>query len=246
MAMPNKTTENVKKRKAAKISPEEKLYRETVGLMEAVECTDRFERAVLTLQSAADIFGKLGEYKDSAELAQKCRDMAEDAREKGTQAVYKRALKKFDKANYKSDYVDIIEDFNRIKEYNYNVNECEEWISKCEKEIGRLETFAAYKRRGIALVVLAVIIIIFINTPFYPLAKGMVYQSRGEYEIAIVDYKAANGILGGAGNIKECYCALGDEAYKNGEYKKALSYYKKGGNKLNAPEMKRKLEKMLK
>ncbi len=244
MTMSKEAVDKVSKKKAVKLSPEEIMYNETVELMDAVEFTSRFERTVLTLQSAADSFEKLGDFKDSKSLAQKCRKMAEDAKKAGTKAVYEKAVDRQKKAKIKSDYDDAIENFNRVKKYKYNVSECNEHIKQCEKAISHLETIAAYKRRGIAVAILAALLIVFVNTPFFPLLKGVIHQSRGEYVAAIANYKAAHGILGGSGKMKKCYCALGDEAYRNGDYEKALDNYKKAEDKLNAPVMKRRLEQM--
>lgn len=233
-----------KKKKPQKPSPEETAYKDAVGLMEAVECTSRFERTVLSLRSAADKFEKIGGYKDAAVLAKKCRDMAEEARKTGAKSVYLKALDKTGNAKTKSDYVDAIEDFERVKKFNYNVEECKEQINKCKTAIGHLETIAAYKRRGIALAILVALIVVFINTPFFPLVKGLIHQSKGEYTAAIEDYKAANGILMGNGNMKKCYYALGEEAYKQEDYKKAFEYYKKAEDKRDAPLKKKNLEQM--
>lgn len=231
-----------KKRKVKKPSKEEIAYDDAVGLMEAVEYTSRFERAVLSLKNAADKFDKLSEYKDSASLAKKCRDMAEDARIKGTKKVYAQALDKLNSAKTKSDYVDAIEDFTRVKQYNFNVNECKENIEKCKGAIAHLETIAAFKRRAIVLGIIAALAVIFVNTPFFLLVKGLVHQSRGEYKAAIADYKAANGILVGNSKMKKCYYALGEEAYKQEEFQKAYGYYRKAEDKMDAPLKKMRLE----
>lgn len=240
----SETDLNNKKKKAKKPSKEEIAYNDAVGLMEAVEYTKRFEREVISLKNAAEKFDKLGEYKDAPALAEKCRELAEDARKKGTKKVYTQALDKLNSAKTKSDYVDAIEDFNRVKKYNYKVNECKENIEKCKSVIAHLETIAAYKRRGIVIGIIAVLAIIFVNTPFFPLVKGLVHQSRGEYTAAIANYKAANGILIGNSKMKKCYYALGEEAYKEEDFQKAYEYYKKAEDKMDAPLKKMRLEQM--
>ena len=43
-------------------SPEEEKYNTAVELMDAIDCVERFERAVTSLRSAAAMFEELGDY----------------------------------------------------------------------------------------------------------------------------------------------------------------------------------------
>ena len=47
------------------LTPEEQRYRSAAELMESVDCVARYERAVISLNAAADLFDKLVDYKDS-------------------------------------------------------------------------------------------------------------------------------------------------------------------------------------
>lgn len=223
-------------RKKEKLSKEEALYRSAASLMEAIDCIKRFERVVYSLNDAAGKFEKIDGYKDAAERREKCIKDAKEAIEKGTKEVYNTALEKLASARDKSGFADAAEEFKRVKKFGYNVEECDKNIQICKNGIKKAETRAMYKRQGIALCVILSLAVIFINTPFYPLIKGMYYQSKGEYLTALGCYKKSGGILNGHGNIKECHYYIAEKFMEKGNYNKALANYKKAWNKFDAEE----------
>lgn len=229
--------------KKEKLSKEESLYRSAVSLMEAVDCVKRFEREVSSLEDAAKKFDKLGNYKDSAERKEICIKAAQDAIDNGTTKTFDEAVLKLESAKSKSDFADAVEDFKRVRKFGYKKQECNDNISICQKGIRKLETIAAYKRRGIVLCIIILVIVVFINTPFYPLVQGMYYQSKGEYNTAVDYYKKSGGILIGNGNMKECYYNLAQEFEEKGSYDEALLNYKLAQNKLDACKKACMLEK---
>ncbi len=231
------------KGKKIKLSPEEKKYNTAVQLMESMDCVIRFERIVLALRSAAKKFESLGDYKDAAVLKEKCLKQAQEALDKGTVEVYKKALVKQKEAKNKSDYADTIEDFKRVKKFGYSIEECQTHIEECKRGIDKLESIAIRKRRIIAIAIVAVIIAVFMQTPFYPWTKGMIHQSQGKYRLAIANYEEAGGILTGHGSIKECYYHIAEAQYQKGDYQKALKNYKKAEKKFDAEKKAFELEK---
>ncbi|MCI9078881.1 MAG: hypothetical protein HFH68_08155 [Lachnospiraceae bacterium] len=232
-------------RKKEKLSKEENLYRSAASLMEAVDCISRFERVVYSLNDAANKFDKLDGYKDSARLGEKCRRDAEEAARKGAQEAYITAVDKLGRAKDKSSFADAAEDFKRAKKFGYNPEECNNNIQICKNGIKRAETKAMLKRQGIVLCVIIILAVVFVNTPFYPLVKGIYYQSRGEYKAAIGLYKKSGGVLVGNGNMKECYYYIAEKYNKEGSYVKALANYKKAKNKFDAVEKAFVIEKKL-
>lgn len=223
-------------RKKEKLSKEETLYRSAASLMEAVDCIKRFERVVYSLNDAAGKFEKIDGYKDAAERREKCIKDAKEAITKGTEEVYNTALDKLKNASDKSGFSDAIEEFKRVKKFGYNVEECNKNIQICKAGIKKAETRAMYKRQGIVLCVILLLAVIFINTPFYPLIKGMYYQSEGEYATALGFYKKSGGILNGHGKIKECHYYIAEKFMEEEDYNKALINYKKAQNKFDAEE----------
>ncbi len=220
--------------KKEKLSKEETLYRSAVSLMEAVDCINRFERAVYSLNDAAGKFERLDGYKDSAECREKCIKGAKEAIKKGTEEVYNIAVDKLGRAKDKSGFSDAIEEFKRVKKFGFNVEECDKNIQICKNGIKKAETRAMYKRQGIMLCTIIIFIVIFINTPFYPLVKGLYYQSKGEYNTALHCYKKSGGILTGNGKMKECHYHIAEQFMEKGSYNKALKNYKKAQNKFDA------------
>lgn len=232
-------------RKKEKLSKEENLYRSAVSLMEAVDCISRFERVVYSLNDAANKFEKLEGYKDSAERGKRCRKDAEEAARKGAKEAYEAALGKLGKAKDKSGFADAIEDFKRARKFGYNIEECSNNIQICREGIKKAETRAMFKRQGIMLCVILVLAVAFINTPFYPLVKGIYYQSKGEYKIAINLYKKSGGVLVGNGNMKECHYYIAERFMEEGSYNKALANYKKAQNKFDAEKKAFSIEKKI-
>ncbi len=229
--------------KKEKLSKEETLYRSAVSLMEAVDCISRFERVVYSLNDAAGKFERLDGYKDSAECREKCIKGAKEAITKGTEEAYNTAVDKLGKAKDKSGFSDAIEEFKRAKKFGFNVEECDKNIQICKNGIKKAETKAMHKRQGIMLCVMLVFIVIFINTPFYPLVKGLYYQSKGEYNAALGCYKESGGILIGNGRMKECHYHMAEKFMEKGSYNKALENYKKAQNKFDAEKKAFDIEK---
>lgn len=163
-------------KKKEKLSKEESLYRSAVSLMEAVDCVSRFDMIAYSLNDSAKMFEKLGNYKDAIERRKKCLEDAEIAVDSGTSEVFNTAIKKFENAKNKSDFADIIEDFKLVRKFNYKKEECNKNIQRCKKRIKKIETIAACKRYAIIFCILAVLIVIFINTPFFPLFKKMLLK----------------------------------------------------------------------
>ena len=131
------------------ISAEEKIYRNAAALMGAVDCIERFERIYYTMNSAAKKFSKIQGYRDADEKRQECLEIADIAVKDGTVKVFNNAVLTFKEAKTKSDYADAIENFKRCKKFKYNMEKCDKYIAECNQGIAKLETKAAYKRRGI-------------------------------------------------------------------------------------------------
>ncbi|MBU5479469.1 hypothetical protein KQI69_09670 [Eubacterium sp. MSJ-13] len=225
------------------LSPEEKVYKNAVALMEAVDCVERFEKVYSIMNSAAKKFNKIQGYLDADERRQKCLEIADKAVKDGTAEVFELAVQRQKQSKTKSDYVDAIENFKRCKKFKYNIEECDEHISQCKKGIAKLETKAAYKRRGIVAACFVLLIVLFLQTPAYPMVKGVYHQSQGKYKLAIANYKESGGFLVANGNMKKCYYHIGLKKEKKGKYKSALINYKKAETKYDAPARAAKIEK---
>lgn len=225
------------------ISAEEKIYRNADALMGAVDCIERFERIYYTMNSAAKKFNKIQGYRDADEKRQECLEIADIAVKDGTVKVFNNAVLTLKEAKTKSDYADAIENFKRCKKFKYNMEKCDKYIAECNQGIAKLETKAAYKRRGIVVAVFVLLFIVFLKTPAFPMVKGMYHQSQGKYKLAIANYKESNGFLVASGNMKKCYYHIGLKKEEKGKLKSALINYKKAETKYDAQARAAKIEK---
>ena len=86
-------------------SPEEEKYNTAVELMDAIDCVERFERAVTSLRSAAAMFEELGDYEDARKRRKQCADKADQIEREGCEKTLQTAKDMYDKAKTKSDYI---------------------------------------------------------------------------------------------------------------------------------------------
>ena len=170
-------------------SIEEKKYQEAVGLQESISYIIRFERKVISLKNAAQKFEKLGDYKDAAQRASACRKAAEEADFAGSREAFESALQKESAAVTKSELRDAIAEYKRVWKKAEYKERAEQHIAACKKRIVILERNAVWKKRVIALAVLAVCVFGFTRTMLYPYAKGFVHQQMGNYRAAANNYK---------------------------------------------------------
>lgn len=228
-----------------KPSKEETTYHSAVDLMNAVECVERFERKVDALRDAAARFDQLGDYQDARQRRDDCLEMADEEEEKGCHDTYELAMHKKEAASTKSHYIDAIEEFRRLRAYEPYREKAKKEIQACKGQIRRLETIAAYKRRGIAFLVLVLVAAGLMQTPVYPVAKGIVHRFRGEYQAALNCYVEAENIPGVGKLQRACYYKLAEQADEAGKVKKAMKLYRLAWYYSDAPEHTARLEKEL-
>ena len=99
-------------------SPEEEKYNTAVELMDAIDCVERFERAVTSLRSAAAMFEELGDYEDARKRRKQCADKADQIEREGCEKTLQTAKDMYDKAKTKSDLIKIVCGY------------CENWASE--------------------------------------------------------------------------------------------------------------------
>lgn len=228
-----------------KPSKEETTYTAAVELMNAVDCLERFEREVSALRDAASRFEKLGDYKNAKQYREDCIRLAEEAEKTGSRKVYELALRKRKSAVSKSDYVDVMEELRRVQKYEPYQDQVKKELQFCKERIRRLETIAAYKRRGIVVLSLLIIAACLSQTPVYPIAKGVVHRYRGEYQAALNCYAEGANIPGVGKLQRDCYYRLAGQALADGQDAKAMKLYRLAWNRLDAPKHTAQLEQQL-
>lgn len=210
-------------------SREERIYNDAESLVDAAECVIRFEQKVKILKSAAAKFEKLGDYRDAAGRAEKCREAAGKAREEGYKEVFLQAKKRQETASEKNDYVDAIANYRRVTESKRYGKQAKEQIEACKRQITRLETRRVWKKRMITLLVLGLVCFFFTLTPAYPFLKGFVREYQGRYREAVLHYEHADGFPLSDKKLRECHLVLGERYYRKGKDDKALKELRQAG-----------------
>lgn len=224
------------------VTREERIYKSAESLEEATKYVLRFERKVNAFRSAAKQFQSISQYKDAAERARYCGEQAELAEKEGLAEVFSLAQRKEQEAKTKSDYVDAIAEYKRVWKREAYAEEAKIRIDACKAEIMKLENRSIWKKRMVTLAVIAVLVLIFINTDAYPFCKGMIHQATGDYKASIVNFRDGKGVPWAEGKMKKSYLYLGQEYLKEGKKDAALRAFRKAENTLEAPEEAAKLE----
>jgi len=195
---------------------EANIYKAAAELEEAADCVLRFERKVAAYRNAGKKFQSVSGYMDSAKRAENCLRQAEQAEQKGMEEAFALGKKKEQEAKTKSDFIDAIAEYKRVRKKEKYASDAREHIDACKEAIMRLEARAVWKKRLIALGVLAVLVLIFVNTDAYPFTKGMIHQATGDYKISIANFKEGMGVPWAQGKMKKSYLYLGQEYLKKG------------------------------
>lgn len=219
--------------KEKKISKEEKDYRYACALMESVDCVIRFERKVLSLQGAAKIFERLGDYKESQALRERCLREAAQEQEQGTEQTYEAALRMQEEAKTKLDYKTVIAEYGRVADYRDAAARTEE----CKKKIVRMETISAWKHRAVALIILALLFAVFWVSPAQPYVKGIIHRQQGKYQLAAANFEQAGSFINSEAMVRSCRYRLAKQAYEQQQYDKALQLCRKAAGRDDADKM---------
>ena len=221
------------------------IYKTAAGLEEAAECVLRFERKVAAYRNAGKKFQSISGYMDSAGRAEDCRRKAEAVEQQGMEEAFALGKKKEQQARTKSDFIDAIAEYKRVWKNESYARETKGRIDACKEAMMRLETKSLWKKRVITLAVLAVLVLVFLNTDAYPFAKGMIHQATGDYKLSIANFKEGMGVPWAQGKMKKSYLYLGQKYLKEGKEEAALRAFRKAGNTLEAPEEAAKLEQKI-
>lgn len=210
-------------------SEEEITYDTAVELMDAVDCVERFERAVQSLRSAAEKLESLGEYKDAPSLRKQAIEQADRIEQEGCETTYRQAEKMREAAKDKSEYIAAASEYRRLKGFASYKEKGVQGEALCQKSIRRNETKRVYMRRGIALVVLAAICIIVMQTPLAFVVKGLGHKTLHQYRAAIQCYNQVDYLPGVNKMKRTCYYKIAKDYDEDNHHKKAMKIYRKAG-----------------
>ena len=181
---------------------EKVLYEKAVKKMKADRLIVQHAFKIDNYLAAAAMFDEVGAYLDSAELAAKCRELAEQTREEQKKSQYQKALKQKEKAKKDSDYEKAIEMFRELGTYGDAEKEREE----CERQKKACESRLRRKEISVVLILLfcAGLIAAGWYTGFFRYAMGVCYGSMGYYEKAAEIFGGLDGLLDSQERAQAC------------------------------------------
>lgn len=210
-------------------SPEEEKYNTAVELMDAIDCVERFERAVTSLRYAAAMFEELGDYEDARKRRKQCADKADQIEREGCEKTLQTAKDMYDKAKTKSDYIAANSEYRRLKKFAAYADKAEAGDKACHAGIRKIETRKVYKRRAIALAVIVVICTVIMVTPLSYIVKGFGHKMLGDYKAAINSYDQVEYLPGVGTMKKSCYYKIAKKYDDDNHHKKAMKVYRLAG-----------------
>jgi len=188
-------------------------------------------------------FEKLGDYKKSAELAEKCRKKAKKTKKLIKMQIYENAVNLKNNASKPEDYKLAAMELRKLQGYL----DADELAIQCDLMAEKLEKRLTIKRIGLVsfLAVLIVFAIIAINTPFaqYRLANLLVYT--GSYDTAIKFYNRLGAYSNAEEKLKETQYKKGISLMEDGSYKEALKAMKSAAGFFDSEAKKAEIEKLI-
>ncbi len=197
---------------------DERMYQISVDLM----ATAKTEEDFINL---AESFESLENFKDSKELAAKCRDKAEEARKDAILSEGKSKMTGVIISNYESA-IKLFESISGWKDADEQIIACQRKIEeiKDKAEIARKEEERIAKRnKKIAIITTPIVctiiaFIILLNTVIIPNGKynnAIALMDAGKYTEAISAFEALDGYKDSTTKITECHTAILDGKYND-------------------------------
>ena len=227
------------------------LYDNANGLKKRAATEEEFKLA------AAE-FNKIREYKDAEALAKECNALADKARKTAVIEAAKAEMSKNTVAGYEAAS-GILKQISAYSESTELTAECQREIEKLKLEAARRaeeKRIAAEKAKAkakkiftIAASAAAIFIVIFLLVtkviiPNSNYNSAVALMESGEYEEAILAFKAMDGYKDSANQIELCNTAIKDEAYAQAlslynaeEYEKAIAAFEALGDYKDSAEM---------
>lgn len=159
---------------------QEVLYKKAVKKMNADKLIIQYAYKIENYRTAAAMFDEVGAYLDSKELAQKCRDLAEETEAEAREEQYQKAKKAKEKAAAQQELEKAAQQFEELGSYKDSASQRQE----CLAQIAIYDKKIKGKALGIGAVVILCIgvLVAGYTTGFYRYVMGVFYSSMGYYE----------------------------------------------------------------
>lgn len=193
------------KKKPVRISKDESqesLYNRAVNKMNADRLIVQFAYKIENYLTAADMFDALGDYQDSARLAQKCRELAKKTKEDQKLSMYQKASEQKNKCITASDYEKAAEKFSALGEYKDSEKECLLCRERAEQINKKRKIKKASVITGVAT--LAILIVIAGYSGIFSYAKGLFYMTAEKYDRAQAIFEDLGSFLNSEETAEKC------------------------------------------
>ena len=172
----------------------EALYAKAVQKMEADQYIVQAAYRVENFRVAASMFEELGDYQDAPGLAMRCRDLADEAEEKGKEVSYQRCVRRLKKKNQKQSILEKVNvELTALGDYK----DAPELLENVQQQISISERKKNLKSRIKLLIGAVIIAALFIgyNSGFFYYLEGIAFDRMGQYKEAEKVFSSLQGFL---------------------------------------------------
>lgn len=233
-------TEPDKKSVKTKLTKGQK-YKKLKRMMKTTKTMAICSSRVEMYKYLAKQFDKLKDYKNSQELAEKCRKKAKKTKKLIKQQIYETAVNLKNTAERPEDYKLAAVEFRKLSGYL----DAYELAAECELLAAILEKRLTVRRIAVLSILILLIIsaFIFSRTPYakYRLANMLAYT--GSYDSAIKIYKKLGSFHDSDEKISEAQYKKGLRLMEEGSYKDALKAMEAAGEYKDSQKLKADIEK---
>ena len=176
---------------------QESLYAKAVIKMNEDAVIVQHAYKAETYRRAAEMFELVGDYEDAPELAEQCRQMADDTEEEARRLTFAKAKEKEEKADA-ADSKTASYEYGKALELYQGLGDYEESAQRaeyCEKKLAALSRKQKRHTTAVLLVIAAVIamIVYYFTSSMFPYSFGRIYEKAGWEDNAVSSYKSAGG-----------------------------------------------------
>lgn len=181
---------------------QETLYAKAVKKMTASRLIVQYAFKIENYLTAAAMFDEVGDYQDAKQLAEKCRELAEQTRSEQKKDLYQKALELKGRAEGESDYEKAIAVFGELGAYE----EAQKEKADCEKR----KADCGRRRKTRQLIIIAVLLLCLAlvgagySIGFFRYAMGVCYAGMEYYEKAEKIFEDLDGLLDSQERALDC------------------------------------------
>lgn len=202
-------------------------YKKAKKLKKSIKCMVCCSEKVQMYQRAAEKFAELPGYENADQLAERCKELAENTRIKVINLTYKKAVKMKNAAKQPEDYKQAAIEFDKVKGHE----DADQLSAECKKMYEKLESRksinGAIRTAAVILFIIAFVLGARTSHAKYYLANT--YMFTGSYVQAAKQYSKLGAYKDSKKRLTECRYKAGLKYEKNGNYQEAKKCYARIG-----------------